>query len=129
MTHEQIKASDDSFNQLIHTAPKVTSVQAQLLLRDSYETSYDIFNHNHELGQHPFALIKMNWNEDTITNGRLHLWLKKFATAKIGSVFHISIKEFLEFPTYVCDLMYEVAMSENIRKNKEAEEALNNKEI
>lgn len=114
------------FNQLVKLAPKLKSAQAQLLIRDSYETTHHIFDHNSELGQDPMALIRMHWSEDMVTNGRLHQWLRKFAERNIGQIFNTSLSEFLEQPTYMCELMYEVAGDKGIQQNAEAQALLNN---
>lgn len=93
------------------------SSTAQILLRDSYETSCGIYDHKSSEGDHPLALVRMNWSEDTITNGRLHERMRKFALLGIGDIFKISFKEFVDSPTYVCELYTSVAEEEAIRKN------------
>ena len=37
---------NNGFNRLVSIAPKIKSVQAQILIRDSYESTHHVFNHN-----------------------------------------------------------------------------------
>ena len=114
------------FNHLVNVAPKIKSAQAQILIRDSYESTHHIFNHNGEQGLDPLALVRMHWSEDMVTNGRLHQWMRKFAERNIGQVFNTSLPKFLEQPTYMCELMYEIAGDKGIRQNAEAQSLLDN---
>lgn len=84
------------------------------MLRDSYETSHGIFNHDSEEGNSdPLALVRMHWSEDMITNGGLHQWMRRFRKKRIGDIFNISFKDFIEQESWVCELMYSVACEDD----------------
>lgn len=104
---------------LIEYAPKLASVDAQLMLLERYETTYQIFDHQDVGGNHPFALILMHWNQDVITEGSLHGRMRRFVDTDIAKYFNISFTEFIDQPSYVCDLMIKVA-AEKIRKEAPA---------
>lgn len=95
------------------------------MIRDSYETSHGIFDHTSPQGDDPMALVRMHWSEDMVTNGRLHIWLKKFAELRIGSIFNISFDDFLEQEKYICELMVEIAGDKNVQTNQANAELLN----
>lgn len=90
----------------------IVSTDAQLLLRDRYETTHGIFNHDTPGiggGDHPLALVLHHWNEDTITNGVLRERVEQYLDNQIQKHFGLSIDEFLDNPTYVCDLYIKIA--------------------
>lgn len=86
-----------------------------MVLRDRYETSFQIYNHNEKAGEHPFALIMMNWNEDVLSSGPLHERMNQFIDRDIQKYFGLSFSEFIDQPSYVINMQLEVA-EEKIRK-------------
>lgn len=94
-----------------------------MLLLDRYETTYGIYNHE-DAGAHPFAPILMHWNQDTVTGGGLHERMKEFVMLDIGKSFNISFPEFLEQPTYVCELMLQTVRDKIRKDGPEIEAAL-----
>ena len=93
------------------------STDAQMVLRDRYETSFQIYNHSLESSDHPFALIMMNWNEDSISQGSLHERMNQYIDYDIQKYFGLSFIEFIEQPTYVILMQLEIAVG---RLKKEA---------
>jgi hypothetical protein len=93
-----------------------------MVLRDRYETSFNIYNHNEKAGDHPFALIMMNWNEDTVTAGSLHERMNQYIDRDIQKYFGLSFNEFIDQPTYVIAMQLEVA-EDRIRKEAPLNEA------
>lgn len=91
------------------------SSDAQIVLRDCYETTYGIYNHNLPQADHPFALVLMHWNEDPITNGSLHERMNQYIDAEIHRFFHLSFQEWIDQATYVCNLQLDIA-KERLRK-------------
>jgi hypothetical protein len=112
---------EDSIGDLITNSPRLVSTDAQLLLRDRYETNFQIYNHNEKSGDHPFSLIMMNWNEDSITGGSLHERMNNYIDYDIQKYYGLSFKEFIDQPTYVITMQLEIAEA-RIRKD----EPLNN---
>lgn len=86
-----------------------------MLLLDRYETTYGIYNHE-DVGAHPFAAILMHWNQDVIIEGGLHERMKEFVSLEVGKAFNISFAEFIDQPTYVCELMLRT-VKDKIRKD------------
>jgi hypothetical protein len=105
----------DALANIIESVPKLGSIHAQMLLLDRYETTYQIYNHE-DAGAHPFGAILMHWNQDTITEGGLHERMREFAALEVGKTFNISFPDFLDQPTYVCELMLKT-VRDKIRKD------------
>lgn len=92
---------------------RLISTSAQIILRQKYETAFGIYDHTGPDGEHPLALVMHNWSEDNVSYGRLRERLEAFAEHSVGKWFSISFKEFIDMPTYVCDMMLEI--SENMQ--------------
>lgn len=109
---------------IIETVPKMGSIHARMVLNDRYEKTYQIYDHD-DPGAAPFAPILMHWNQDTITEGGLHERMKEFMGLDVAKYFNISFPEFLDQPTYVCELMLKT-VRDKIRKDApEIEKAWN----
>ena len=100
--HERIQT-------LIEKAPRLVSTDAQLVLREQYETAFGIYNHDHPQGQHPLALVMMNWCEDTVTGGGLHERMEQYMNLGILKYFGIPFDQWIEQPTYVIELQLDSA--------------------
>lgn len=75
-------------------------------MRERYEQAYGIYDHKAASNDH-FALVRHHWCEDTITASRLRERMEAYLDARIGQNFQLSFPDFLNLPTYVCDLMLE----------------------
>lgn len=103
---------------LVKTAPALCSTDIEIIKRSKYETAFNIYNHDSKLDDRPYALVAMHDVENSCDGSLLYERLDQFAKEKIGKHFNISIKEFLELPTDICDRMVEIS----VRLNKEAAE-------
>lgn len=88
---------------------RLESIDAQLVLRDRYEIDHQIYKHDVPGAENPCALVLKHWCEDTITKGELYERMRQFASVKIGEYFNLSFSEFLEQPSFVVEMMIEVA--------------------
>ncbi len=102
---------DGVLRRLIDNMPRVGSVDAQLLLRDSYETTYGIYDHNQPAAAHPFALILQHWNENTVTLGPMHERMRQYIDGQILKYFGLPFDQFMELPTYVIEMMLTETMA------------------
>lgn len=114
-----------SYLDLLHRAPKVCSTDSQLLMLERYDTSFGVFNHRATVESvpgtvdRPLALVAMHPSEDPITGSLLHERLKVFIELDIAKYVNISFPDFLDQPTYLCDLQIELC-NEKQRKESEA---------
>lgn len=83
------------------------STDVQILLRERYEQAHGIYDHKAAENDH-FALVRHHWCEDAIGSSRLRERMESFLEARVGHHFNLSFQEFLNQPSYVCDLMLEV---------------------
>lgn len=119
-----MQIQESSLQELIDRSPQMLSTDAQLVLRDRYETTYGIFNHNAPAADHPFALVLMHWNEDAITHGPLHERMNQYIDADIAKFFHLNFQEWIDQPTYVCNLQLDLARERLRKEAPQMEEAL-----
>jgi hypothetical protein len=85
---------------------RVTSTEAQLVLRDFYENDYGIYNHANPKADNPFAMVLHHWCEDTVAFGPLHDEMEKFLQLDVPKHFGLSWDEFLNRPEYECRMMF-----------------------
>lgn len=100
-------------------AKGLKSTDAQLLLRDSYETLYGIYNHAGAEGLDPLALVMMNPSENTVLRGPLRVRMKEYIDKGIQKYFGMSFDKFIDQPTYVIELML-IEANERIEKEAPA---------
>lgn len=72
------------------------------------------------MGNNPLALVLMNWNEDTITNGPLHERMRQYIDNEVGECFRISFPDFINQPTYVVVMMLEEAKRRMEKRSPES---------
>lgn len=94
---------------------RLVSTSAQIILRERYEDTFGVYNHSGQEGTHPLALVMHNWSEDNITGGRLRERMEAFADNSVAKHFNISFHDFIQQPTYVCDMMLDVSEVMNQR--------------
>lgn len=94
---------------------RLPSTSAQIILRERYEDAFGVYNHKGQEGTHPLALVMHNWSEDNVTGGRLRERMEAFAENGVAKHFNISFHEFIQQPTYVCDMMLDVSEAMNQR--------------
>lgn len=112
-----------SIDELIQTAPRLVSTDAQMVLRDKYETTYGIYNHADPANDNPFALVMMLDSEDVITHGELHERMSQYVDCDIHKYFGLSFDAWLDQPSYVIRMQLELAQ-EKIKKEAPMAEAL-----
>lgn len=83
-------------------APRLKSSDAQLLLRDSYETTFGIYNHEVDDPARPMALMAMHPAEDSSTGSLLYERIEQFGEKQVPKWYGLSLKDFLSLPTDIC---------------------------
>ncbi len=105
----------------------LTSVESQLLLRELYENHFKIAQHNNPA--RPMSLVAMQPKETIGPYSRMMRLYKRFASLKVGELFHISITEFLELPRERVEMMFEIAEEKSTaedRNNEKIQRQLDN---
>lgn len=86
---------NDELFELIKDLPKTDILTAKLLLRDTYETTYGIFDH--ETSTHPWDLVLHREKEEVFKYSAYASFIKRYQALDVNSRFGISLSEFLEF--------------------------------
>lgn len=94
---------------LLATAPSLCSAEVALLMRDRYETTYGIYNHDANDPERKLALVGMHPKEDTTRHSLLHERVREFTKREVFKHTGINLKDFLELPTDVCGMIFESA--------------------
>lgn len=112
---------EDHISDIVKVPKRFKSTDLQILLRERYERAHGIYDHQ-DANDH-FALVRHHWSEDTIIASRLRERMAAFVEKQVGRHFNISFPEFLEQPSYVCDMQLEV-LADMPQQNKEIEDLL-----
>ncbi len=99
----------DKINQLIKERKRFPSTDVQILLRQIYETSHGIYNHEGPEGNHPFALVLATPSEDPMAGKRLRERAREYIDCEVHKYFHIDFNTFLEQYPWMCDYMVQEA--------------------
>lgn len=85
------------------------SLTGQLLLRESYEDMYGIFDHTRFSKHRPLALVAMHPKENPTSHSRLYNTIQRFCNSDINATTGLSLKEFLDLPREYVDLLFRVS--------------------
>lgn len=98
--------------ELIAKVGKIDSYTAQLLLRETYETMYRIFDHdNPRLTKHrPFGIVAQHPKEDVTNYSLLYRTIYRYSQYDIYQQFGLNVDEFLELPHELTELLFKIAM-------------------
>jgi len=99
---------------LISASPVLCPTDVTLLLRERYETMFGIFNHSAAGIDRPLGLVAMHSAENVCIGSTLDERIKQFADLEVGKHFNISLKDMLDLPTDIVNVMLEVS---NNRQN------------
>jgi hypothetical protein len=111
--------------------PKLSSVDATLLMRDRYETYFGIHNHDADESNDPLALVAYRAAEDNKPASRLYERITEFAERKVPRYFNMSLDEFMGCPRDIiehilvtCRKMEEDEGKKSNRENEALQRAL-----
>jgi hypothetical protein len=92
----------------------VDSVEAQLLLRETYQTVMGIYSHvTRHKEPRPMALFAAHPNESTKETSRRFRRMHQFSEAKVMDIFGVSWDKFQEMPFPEAELLLSVARDRN----------------
>ena len=98
-------------------AVKVDSISATLLLREAYEISYEINDHDRP-DAHPWSLVEQTQKEDYSSYSPLYHLFYRYRIRDIQKRWGLSITELLELPREFVDLIFEISKQEDIKDQK-----------
>lgn len=112
----------------ISTINKCGAVDAKQYMLAYYDSQFNIFNHFNQGIRRPLALVAMHPAEDITSNTMLESRISKFASSGVKDVLGLNLKEYMNLPTDICDMLCRVATTELSKKSAITNAALNNLE-
>lgn len=79
------------------------------MLLEKYETVHGIYNHAIDDPDKPLAIVALHDGENTGIGSTLYERIELFAERGVTKHFGLSLSEFLELPTDVCDRILEIS--------------------
>lgn len=105
--------------ELLEKSPQLPSSKAQLLMIEKYHEDFGIADYNSpEADNRPLMHVAMHPAEDPITGSSFFETCKRFSDLDLGSIWHLSLKEFLELPHDTCEMLFEIAKERREREVK-----------
>lgn len=83
----------------------VRGLELEILLRESYEIAYQIFNHNDEHLQNPLSIVAMQDCERYTEGTGLYNLIARFGKHGVYNKFGIDLVEFLKLPREFTELI------------------------
>lgn len=93
-------------------------------MREQYEQSYGIFDHELMGESRPMALVAAHPKEDVGEFSALYRAIWRFNHHGIHAKFGLSIDKFLELPHDIVEMIYQIATMETVRKGKVLDDGL-----
>lgn len=115
---------DNLLRRVIETGPMVkNSSDLQLMLRDMYETTYGIYDHNKDRDEDLLSLVAIREGEDGSVGGHLYERIRQFDKREILKFFGLSVTEFLELPTDIANYLVELSVQKQASNHNVARDA------
>jgi len=115
---------NNPIRELMRVSPSLVSPDVALLMRDRYETTYGIYNHDAPMAGRELALVGMHPKEDVTTTSLLRERIREFGKREVFKHTGVSLTEFMEFPPDVCQMIFETAAEMAKDTGKMAQEVL-----
>lgn len=96
---------------------KVDSISANLLMREAYEISYGIYDHDRD-DTHPWSLVLHSIKEDYSTYSPLYNAFYRYRLRNIEKRWGLSVTEFLELPREFVELIFEISKEEDLEEDR-----------
>lgn len=102
---------------IISTFNKVDNITGKILLREAYDITYGIYNHDANEA-HPWGLTLHTPKEDYWDYGPFKRMVYFYRTKDVFKRFGLNITEFLELPRVFCDHLLEVSGELTLEEGK-----------
>lgn len=100
---------DNPIRDALKRAPQLHSSSVTLLLREAYETTYGIYNHDRTDPNRPLAILAAHPAENASLGSTLYERIEQFAELNVHKFFGLSFAELLELPNDVVLKILEVS--------------------
>lgn len=113
---------------LLEHAPKMSSVEAHMVLIDHYETHFEIFDHGDPVARkaNPWASVAMHDAEENGETSLLFEMIEKYHRVDIAGQFHLNPLQFFGLPRELVTWLFTLADKRQRVEGGRAEEMENN---
>lgn len=112
---------ETEIDELLESMPEVDSISAKMLLREAYETTYEIYNHNLD-NSHPWAMVMAHPKEDMSTYGAIYRTILSYRVRDVYKRYGLNLTEFLDLPREYVEFLLEVSANETKQDTATAED-------
>jgi hypothetical protein len=114
---------------VLDKAPRMSSIAAQLLLQEIYQTTHGIYDHRvNSLPSAPVKIVCMHTKENVDRLSASSNFRRRFAVCGIAKLTGMSYSEFVECTKAECDDWFEIAETVAKKENSVLANALGTKE-
>lgn len=109
---EECKSIPPPIQEMLNTLKEgIDSVSLKLMLQESYETVFGIFDHNNELAlkHRPLALVAMHPKENPSHYSKMYRTIRRYHKLNIYGTFGMALDRFLEMPHEYVELLFDIA--------------------
>lgn len=123
-----LQNTKDYLTRLLENVDRVDSITAQMLVVSAYETDFGIFNHPAHARTTPYALARMSFKEDYLTDGVREEYAKNFRRARVRHHYGYNFTEFLELEMWFADFIIDDCNAAEKEESKRAGNILSESE-
>lgn len=109
--HKWLNEHSD-IDKVMATSPLLDSFSASLLLRETYEQVFNIYDHGNRSYENPLSLVAMHSRENTCEGSPLYRSIRRYREAGVKEAFGLSLTEFLALPREYTSLIFTILAEE-----------------
>ena len=109
-------------NRLLDFLPTLDRIKTKITLQDAYEITTGVFNHLDKSKKRPLSSVAMFPSEDYSSVSPYYDHLTEFAMNDYGSLWNISLSEYMAMPSWLVRLMREISGEVRSKKSKAVDE-------
>ncbi len=99
---------DDFISRVVSSVPKLVGINKKIVVQDLYDTEFGIYNHLKRNHNKPLASVAYFECEEFTSNSLLSDVANNYISKDIHKMFGLSLTEFLDFPTHICEELFKV---------------------
>lgn len=117
---------------LVSSWPKTDLIDGKIALNAFYETRFRLYDHEKRGAMNPFSSVALHDTGENSSTSALYEVMANYAAKNIGTIFHLSLTEFMALPReYVNNLLmiadkHKQAEITNLDATKKALQSMNN---
>lgn len=98
--------------------PRVSSVDADIVMGDMYDESFGICNHAMLSKQQPLSSVSFHKAENVLENSLIEEAMRKYMDFGIKDKFGISFDIFMAYPREYVEMFYKIATEDSSKRSQ-----------